>query len=158
MRPAVVNTDLCVTGVDHVGIVVSDAAPVVTLLSMLPGVVVGAPVEHPELGLLIQFVALGELRLELLTPTDPSSRAAALIATGRSGVHHLALTTSDLPAALRALRSAGIPLADQTGRPGAHGSTIAFIDADALSGVSIELVQPATRQESIHAEDPSRNG
>lgn len=133
---------LPLTGVDHIGIVVADFAPIVALFGQVPGAEIHPEEEYADLGLAIQFIAVGALRLELLRPITADGRAADIIASGRAGLHHLAFTTPDLDHALTTARAHGIGLADHVGRAGAHGSTIAFLDAAALSGMAVELVQP----------------
>ncbi|HTR96503.1 MAG TPA: methylmalonyl-CoA epimerase [Candidatus Acidoferrales bacterium] len=109
----------------------------------------GAVRESEELldggALRVVFVRLGAVRFELLEPRDPSHTVAKFIAARGAGLHHVSLEVADLPAALAAAREAGARLIDETPRPGAHGSEVAFLHPKSLGGVLIELCQRIAR-------------
>jgi methylmalonyl-CoA/ethylmalonyl-CoA epimerase len=84
------------------------------------------------------FLPVGESHLELLEPTDPSSVIARFLEK-RSGLHHVCLLVEDIEAALAALKARGVPLLDETPRPGAGGCRVAFLHPKAASGVLLEL-------------------
>ena len=50
-----------------------------------------------------------------------------------------------MEAALQALREAGMPLIDETGRPGSRRAQIAFLEREALGGVVMHLVEREPR-------------
>jgi len=81
---------------------------------------------------------VGESRLELLEPTDPSSVIARFLEK-RSGLHHVCVLVDDIEAALAELKSRGVPLIDEVPRPGAGGCRVAFLHPRAASGVLLEL-------------------
>ena len=58
-------------------------------------------------------------------------------------MHHLALRVDDIVAALADLKGKGIRLIDETPRPGAHGSLVAFLHPSSTHGVLVELKQGA---------------
>jgi methylmalonyl-CoA/ethylmalonyl-CoA epimerase len=128
-----------ILGIDHLGI----AVPVLD----------GARAAYAALGLVADsiheveseqvraaFLPLGETRLELLEPTDPSSTLARFLEK-RRGFHHLCLLVDDLDAALAELKARGVRLVDDTPRQGAGGCRVAFIHPSAAAGVLIELKQ-----------------
>lgn len=86
------------------------------------------------------FLPIGETRLELLEPTDPSSVIAKFLER-RSGLHHVCLLVDDIEAALRELKAKGVPLIDEKPRQGAHGCRVAFLHPRAAAGVLVELKQ-----------------
>jgi methylmalonyl-CoA/ethylmalonyl-CoA epimerase len=137
---------LLVTGVDHIGVVVADLEPVIALFSAIPMARVETPVDHPELSLEILFVHIGGVRIEFLRPLGPG-RAQDLVDAGRAGLHHLALGVSDLDLALEIVKGRGFELVDETGRPGAHGTRIAFLDSSTIAGTAIELVEHPGRDD-----------
>jgi methylmalonyl-CoA/ethylmalonyl-CoA epimerase len=59
------------------------------------------------------------------------------------GLHHVALRVGDIVAALAELKAKGVRLIDETPRPGAHGSLVAFIHPSSAHGVLVELKQAA---------------
>lgn len=91
------------------------------------------------------FLATGAApapRIELVEPTDPDSGVARLLEARGEGIHHVCLTSDDLPADLAALAEAEAELIDRAPRAGAHGA-VAFVHPRTLNGVLWELLQPA---------------
>ena len=66
---------------------------------------------------------------------------ARFISSRGEGLHHIALQVDDIHAKLAELKAAGIPLVDETPRPGLTGD-IAFLRPEAVRNVLVELVQP----------------
>lgn len=80
-------------------------------------------------------------RLEILAPTDATSTIAKFLEKKGSGIHHLALTVSNLEMALDHLRKNSIQLIDETPRNGVHNTKIAFVHPNSTGGLLIELVE-----------------
>jgi methylmalonyl-CoA/ethylmalonyl-CoA epimerase len=134
---------MSVNGLAHVGILLPELDRALELLRDRLGLSVRGPEEEPELGVRILWVTVGTTVLELVAPARADSRAAAAIARGEAGVHHVALAVDDLDVLLGSLSSAGVPLRDRTPRRGAHESRVSFLDPAASGGALIELVEPA---------------
>ena len=132
-----------VSGCAHVGILLPALEPALRLFRDRLGLEVEGPQEDEELGLSLLWVHAGGTVLELIAPAREDSRAAAAIARGEAGVHHVALEVEGLDAVLDALAQAGVPLRDRTPRRGAHGARVSFLDPQASGGALIELVEPA---------------
>jgi methylmalonyl-CoA/ethylmalonyl-CoA epimerase len=98
--------------------------------------------EVPSQKVRAAFFKLGDVRLELLEPTDPASPIATFIEKRGEGLHHVAYTVSDLQARLTELKEAGVRLVDETPRPGAHHMQIAFLHPKSSAGVLTELCEP----------------
>ena len=81
------------------------------------------------------------VRLELLEATDDTSPIAKYVAKRGPGLHHLTLRVDDIAEALARLKSRGVRLIDESPRPGAHGSLVAFIHPSSAHGVLVELKQ-----------------
>jgi catechol 2,3-dioxygenase-like lactoylglutathione lyase family enzyme len=56
------------------------------------------------------------------------------------GLHHIALKSPDLPAAIERLRAAGARLLNEP-RPGAGGHLYVFVHPASAGGVLLELIQ-----------------
>lgn len=97
--------------------------------------------EVPTERVRVAVVMAGETRIELLEPTAPDSPIAKFLDKRGPGVHHLAFEVDDTGAMIRVLADAGAPLLDDTPRPGAHGTSVAFVHPKFLGGVLAELVQ-----------------
>lgn len=102
----------------------------------------------------VAFYALGApdnpVRLELLEPMSPDSTIAQFIEKRGEGLHHIAYTVEDLPARLQSLKASNVRLIDEVPRPGAHGSSIAFLHPKASMSVLTELCQPGQRAPTDH--------
>jgi len=85
----------------------------------------------------------GEVRLELLEPTDPSSTVAGFIEKRGQGLHHVAYTVDDLESRIAELQNEGVRMIDTTPRNGAHDTRIAFLHPKSSGGVLTEMCQPA---------------
>ncbi|WP_134669298.1 methylmalonyl-CoA epimerase [Halorussus marinus] len=123
---------------DHAGIATDDAAGLAELYADL----FDAPVAHEEEfdGLRVVFLELGEGYFELLEPIEDGTIARYLDANG-PGLHHLALATEDVAAALDAVRDHGVDLIDEEPRPGAWGHDVAFLHPKSTGGALIEFVE-----------------
>ena len=124
---------------DHVGVATRDAADLAELFDGL----LDAPVAHDETfdGMEVVFLELdGGGYFELLEPDDGGAIADYLDREG-PGIHHVALATDDLPAALDRARDLGVDLIDEEPRPGAWGHEVAFCHPRSTGGVLVELVE-----------------
>ena len=84
--------------IDHLGIAVSSLADATAAWEAL-GFRVEATHEVPTEKVRVALLPVGESRLELLEPTDPSSTIARFLEK-RSGLHHVCVLVDDLDAAL----------------------------------------------------------
>ncbi|WP_380675590.1 methylmalonyl-CoA epimerase [Salinigranum sp. GCM10025319] len=123
---------------DHLGVATDDAAALAELYADL----LGTPVAHEETfdGMDVVFLDLGEGYFELLEPHDEGPIARYLDRHG-PGIHHVALSTTDLDAALDRAREMGIDLIDEEPRPGAWGHSVAFLHPKSTGGVLVEFVE-----------------
>ena len=94
-----------------------------------------------EQGVEVATLPAGASWIELIRPLDPEGAIARFLAKRGEGFHHVAYTVTDLAAALRSLKGAGVRLIDESPRTGAHGWQIAFVHPEACNGVLVELVQ-----------------
>lgn len=83
----------------------------------------------------------GDLKIELLEPTDAESAVAKFLEKKGEGIHHIALLVSDIEKHLKELKEKGVFLIDDKPRIGAEGGKIAFIHPKSTKGVLIELVE-----------------
>jgi methylmalonyl-CoA/ethylmalonyl-CoA epimerase len=89
----------------------------------------------------VAVVKAGATRIELLEPTDPDSPIAKFLDKRGPGVHHLAFQVKDTGEMIKVLTDAGAPVLDESPRPGAHGTKVAFVHPKYLGGVLAEFVQ-----------------
>ena len=107
----------------------------------------------------VTFITVGDCEIEFLqdlttgvgvdaarqdavgdTRADRSAIARHITRRG-AGLHHIALKTPDIEAALGRLARAGYRMIDTTGRPGSRRAHIGFLHPAALGGVLVHLVE-----------------
>jgi methylmalonyl-CoA epimerase len=135
--------------IDHIGIAVSNLADALVFYRDALGLDVEMPEDVPAQRVRAHFVrphgadAGGPepVTLELLEATAEDSPIAKYVSKRGPGLHHIAFRVPDIVAALAQLKDRGVRLVDETPRPGAHGSLVAFIHPSSTHGVLVELKQ-----------------
>ena len=131
--------------IDHVGIAVGSLADSLAFFRDALGLEVDRPEDVISQRVRAHFVFTadgpGGAKLELLEATADDSPIAKYVAKRGAGMHHVALRVDDIAAALAELKARGVRLIDEVPRPGAHGTTVAFIHPSSTHGVLVELVQ-----------------
>ncbi len=131
--------DAGVRALSHVAIAVREADPLVRTLVTALGATRGAEELLDEGALRVVFVHLGPVTLELLEPRRTDHTVARFLESRGPGLHHVSLEVGDVAAQLAQARAAGVRLIDESPRPGAHGSQVAFLHPKNLGGVLVEL-------------------
>jgi methylmalonyl-CoA/ethylmalonyl-CoA epimerase len=126
--------------VEHVGLAVRNCSEAASFYRLL-GLSVDCTENLPDGALKVAMLPVGDGQLELLEPTRPDSTVAKFLEKKGEGIHHLALSVEDIQSAVKELVSSGVRMIDKVPRPGANGSTVAFVHPEASHGVLIELVQ-----------------
>ena len=127
--------------IDHIGIAVGDLAQSLAFFKDALGLELDEPEDVPAQRVRAHFLQAGEAAIELVEPTSDDSPIAKFITKRGAGIHHLALRVDDIVAALAELKAKGVRLIDETPRPGAHDSLVAFIHPSSAHGVLVELKQ-----------------
>ena len=135
---------------DHIGIAVKDLAAALAFYRDALGLEIEAPEEVASQRVRAHFIPVGASNLELLEATAPDSPIAKYVDKRGPGLHHITLRVDDVYAAVAHLRQRGVRMIDETPRPGAEGSTIAFVHPSATHGVLIELKQGAHGANARH--------
>ena len=130
-----------VTALSHVAVAVREADPLVETLVQGLGAVRGGEELLDDGGLRVVFVHLGPVTLELLEPKRADHTVAKFLDTRGPGLHHVSLDVRDIVAQLAQAKAAGVRLIDESPRPGAHGTQVAFLHPKSLGGVLLELCQ-----------------
>lgn len=130
-----------VEGLHHVAIVVEDIGRASKAYVEDLGMT-ASEVEHvPDQRVNVLVLHAGRQRIELVEPASADSPVSRFLAKRGGGLHHLAYRVRDLERALERVRAAGMRLIDESPRPGAHGTRIAFLHPSATGGVLTELVE-----------------
>jgi methylmalonyl-CoA/ethylmalonyl-CoA epimerase len=126
---------------DHIGIAVADINAALAFYRDALGLDIEPAEEVASQKVRASFIPAGGAALELLEATADDSPIAKYVAKRGPGLHHITLEVEDLAAALAQLKARGVRLIDESPRPGAHGSIVAFIHPSSAHGVLVELKQ-----------------
>ena len=123
---------------DHAGVATENAES----LAFRYEDIFGCEIAHEERfgDLKIIFLGLENGYFELLEPREEGTIAEYLENHG-PGLHHVALATDDIAAALDDAVDAGVDLVDEEPRPGAWGHEVAFLHPESTGGVLVEFVE-----------------
>jgi methylmalonyl-CoA/ethylmalonyl-CoA epimerase len=128
--------------IDHVAIAVAERDAAASSLGALFGLEIGAREHVASQATDVAFLhAEGggdDAALEICAPRGNAALDRFLARRG-PGLHHVCFAVEDLPAALAALKAAGVRLIDETPRPGARGHQVAFLHPASTGGVLFEL-------------------
>ena len=94
--------------------------------------------EVPDQKVRTAFFKLGEVKIELLEPTDPESPIAKFLEKKGQGIHHIAYFVENVNEALLISEARGVQLLDEKCRKGADGMDIGFLHPKSTGGVLVE--------------------
>ncbi len=140
----------CVKAVNHIGIAVRSIDAQRPFYEGALGAVFDGIEEVPDQKVRVGFFRVGDVRLELLEPTDPTSTVAAFLEKRGEGLHHVAFTVDGIEARIAELKTSGLRMIDDVPRPGAHHMRIAFVHPKSTFGVLTELCEPAGENYAGH--------
>jgi methylmalonyl-CoA/ethylmalonyl-CoA epimerase len=129
--------------INHVGIAVRSIEANRDFYEHTLGAEFEAIEDVPSQKVRVAFFRVGPVRLEILEPTSTESPIAGFIEKRGEGLHHVAYTVDDIESRLAELKNSGVRLIDETSRPGAHHTRIAFLHPKGSGGVLTELCEPA---------------
>lgn len=123
---------------DHAGVATDDAESLAFRYQDL----FGCEIAHEEWfdGMRVIFLELENGYFELLEPEEEGTISRYLENYG-AGLHHVALETDDIEAALERAADAGVDLIDEEPRRGAWEHQVAFLHPASTGGVLIEFVE-----------------
>ncbi|MBN2802864.1 MAG: methylmalonyl-CoA epimerase [Deltaproteobacteria bacterium] len=129
--------------ISHLGIAVPDIEKYVSSFKDVFGLELTGIEEVLDQKVKVAFLTVGESRLELLEPTDPSGAVGKFLEKrdGKPGFHHMALEVEDVEASLKEAEEKGLELIDKKPRIGAGGAKIGFIHPKSTAGVLTELCE-----------------
>lgn len=126
---------------DHVSIAVPDLDVAADFYRNTFGCAVGDAIDVPEQGMRIAYVALANIKIELMQPLDGASAVGKFLARNPAGgLHHVCMATPDADEAAKAAPDAGLRvLGDGTPKPGHHGRKLFFLHPKDCAGTLIEI-------------------
>src|SRR5262245_62703733 len=106
------------TRVHHVGLVVRRLEDGLAFWRDTLGLRVSAEATVRDQGVRAALLPIGRSEIELLEPVDPAGGVAKFLEKRGEGLHHVCFETPDVEAELARAREQGLPLIDETPRPG----------------------------------------
>jgi len=88
----------------------------------------------------IAFLSVGEVKVELVMPTDDTTGVARFLEKKGEGFHHVCFEVPNIAEALMRFELDGIELIDTVARKGAEGP-VAFLHPRSCQGVLVELIE-----------------
>lgn len=85
---------------------------------------------------------VGDVLIELTSPTEESSPIHKYIEKKGEGIHHIAFQSDDVAGELQRLNQEGIQLINTEPQSGAHDMLIAFLHPKSTNSVLMEICQP----------------
>jgi methylmalonyl-CoA/ethylmalonyl-CoA epimerase len=130
-----------ITGLDHIGIAVTNLNEALGIYERILGLKLVKIKTVENQGVKVALLLAGETKIELLEPTDEGSSVAKFIAKKGEGIHHIALTVSNIENSLEEIKRKDIALIDEKPRIGFEGHKIAFLHPKSTKNVLIELCE-----------------
>jgi methylmalonyl-CoA/ethylmalonyl-CoA epimerase len=129
--------------IDHLGIAVRSLDEVIPFYEKALGLKCSHREEVPSQKVRTAFFTVGEVHIELLEPTDPSSPIAKFLEKNPAGgIHHVAFGTDNIEGQLQQASAAGAKLINEKPLDGAGGKLVAFLHPKSTFGVLTELCAP----------------
>jgi methylmalonyl-CoA/ethylmalonyl-CoA epimerase len=130
------------SAVNHIGIAVRSVEAQRPYYEGTLGAIFEGVEEVPDQKVRVGFFRVGDVRFELLEPTDPASTVAGFLEKRGEGLHHVALTVAGIEERIAELKQSGVRMIDEVPRHGAHHMRIAFLHPKSTFGVLTELCEP----------------
>ncbi len=126
----------------HVGVAVRDIGRTIELFSALFGATPESEIVHdPNQGVRIQFIRIGDLRVELLEPAAKPSPIDGILSRGIA-LYHVCYEVSDLDARLAGWKGSAVSLVSAPKPAAAFGGRrVAFV---MCQGLMVELIECGT--------------
>jgi len=84
---------------------------------------------------------VGNVKIELLEPTDENSPISKFLEKKGNGLHHIAFQTDNITKEINSLKNKNIKMIDEKPRVGAHNTKIAFIHPKSSGRILTEICE-----------------
>ncbi len=126
--------------VHHIAVVVRDMTRALGFYRDVLGLEFETVMPIPSDRVEIAFLPVGDVKVELVRPTDDTTGVARFLESKGEGFHHVCFEVPDLAEALTRLGIEGVELIDSAPRKGAEGP-VAFLHPRSCCGVLVELIE-----------------
>ncbi|OZI11998.1 methylmalonyl-CoA epimerase [Bacillaceae bacterium SAS-127] len=125
--------------INHIGIAVRSLDETVPFYTEQLGLPLQKIEEVDSEKVRVAFINAGNVKLELLEPTNEDSPIAKFIEKRGQGIHHVAFGVIEIEDRIREIKERGIQMIHDTSKPGAGGAQVAFMHPKSTYGVLFEL-------------------
>jgi len=124
---------------DHIAIAVQNMDEEIKRYREVLGLEYHGTEPVPGQKVIVALFQIGDIRIELTTPSDDESPLIGFLEKRGNGIHHIAFEVDDLEAQLKDFQEKGLDLIHKEPQDGADNAKIAFIHPKSFSGVLVEL-------------------
>ncbi|NIS61238.1 MAG: methylmalonyl-CoA epimerase [Proteobacteria bacterium] len=125
--------------IDHIAIAVNDMDEAAKFYTDTLQLDLGGVEVVTEQKTKVAFLKIGGSTIELVQPASDDSPLVKFLEARGPGIHHICLEVDDIQKEVEELKRRGARMIDETPRPGAHNTRVAFIHPKSSGGVLIEL-------------------
>jgi methylmalonyl-CoA/ethylmalonyl-CoA epimerase len=126
--------------IHHVAVIVRDLNAALDLYRDKLGLTVESVMDMAFDHVTIGFLPVGEVKIELVQPTDNTTGSARFLESKGEGFHHVCFEVPDIQKTLDQLAAMGLTLIDRAPRKGGEGP-VAFVHPKSCHGVLVELIE-----------------
>jgi methylmalonyl-CoA/ethylmalonyl-CoA epimerase len=126
---------------EHIGIAVANLEASEALFTQLLGIEPYKRETVESENVITSFFQIGDVKIELLAATNPSSTIAKFIEKKGEGLHHLAFEVENIEEEIEKKTNLGFELINTKAKDGADGKIIAFLHPKSTNSVLTEMCQ-----------------
>jgi methylmalonyl-CoA epimerase len=126
--------------IHHVAVIVRDLNAALDLYRDKLGLTVESVMDMAFDHVTIGFLPVGEVKIELVQPTDNTTGSARFLESKGEGFHHVCFEVPEIQKTLDQLAAMGLTLIDRAPRKGGEGP-VAFVHPKSCHGVLVELIE-----------------
>jgi methylmalonyl-CoA epimerase len=126
--------------IHHVAVIVRDIDAALVLYRDKLGLTVESVMDMAFDHVTIGFLPVGEVKIELVQPTDNTTGSARFLESKGEGFHHVCFEVPEIQKTLDQLAAMGLTLIDRAPRKGGEGP-VAFVHPKSCHGVLVELIE-----------------
>ena len=127
--------------IEHIGIAVNNLDAAESIYESLLGIKPYKREYVESESVLTSFISIGPNKIELLASTSEDNAIHKFLQKKGEGIHHLAISVSDIRAEMKRLKENGFRLLSDEPKIGADNKLVCFIHPKGANGVLVELCQ-----------------
>lgn len=127
--------------IDHIAIGVNDLDAAVRFYTECLGLRASEPEDVESQKVRVVMIPVGEVKIELMTPTSEESPLYKSMAKRGEGIQHICFRVDDVHEQMRTLSAAELPLLQKEPIHGAHHTLAFFLHPKAANAVLYEFNQ-----------------